>query len=149
MHQEAIFYLFPEPSIAECLRDVCHLVEKCYLDGKKVFIQSAIPNVLQQLDDLLWTFHDTSFLPHSLFQANEAIAENFSILLGSGENIPLNQEVLINLCSSTLSCYKQFQQILEIVPDDENIKAAARERYKLYQTEGFKLANQKVTRTLR
>jgi DNA polymerase-3 subunit chi len=148
MQQEAIFYLFPETSITECLRDVCHLVEKCYLDGKKVFIQSPISNVLQQLDDLLWTFHDTSFLPHAFFQSNEQIIENFNILLGNGDNVPLNQNVLVNSCGSTLNCYKQFQQILEIVPNDESIKAVARERYKLYQTEGLKLSNHKITRSL-
>lgn len=148
MSQEATFYLFPENSIAECLRDVSHLVEKCYLTGKKIFIQSPTSTVLQQLDDLLWTFHDTSFLPHSFFQSNEKVAENFAILLGNGENVPLSHNVLINLSDSTPRFLGQFQQILEIIPDDETSKAAARERYKLYQSQGFQLANHKITRAL-
>ena len=94
-----------------------------------------------QLDRIMWSFSDSSFLAH------DAIGDNViesRVQIGEHNSVtPLvleqKHEVLINLSSDIPMFNHHFSRIAEIVEADDAAKAAARTRYKSYQGEGFEL----------
>lgn len=135
MSTEIIFYLLPENNMDACLRSICQLVAKYYHPEKKIYLRTSTPTMSQQLDDLLWTFHDISFLPHQIL-ANNLQTTSAPILLS--DKLPSNAEgdVLFNLSDEIPSFYARFKQVIEIIVNDEKLKAAGRIRYKYYKEHG-------------
>lgn len=94
----------------------------------------------RRLDQVLWTFSDTSFVAHE--QLTEAPAS--CIQLGLVEQVTpavleRQYDVLITLCTQIPAFTHHFGRIAEIVGADEPAKAAARQRFKQYRNEGFEL----------
>lgn len=99
-----------------------------------------------QLDRVMWTFSDTSFLAHDHFATsdNKSAGKRASVQIGEHDNVNPQvlesaQDVLINLSSAIPLFNHHFSRIAEIVEHDETSKAAARKRFKSYQTEGFEI----------
>lgn len=126
------FHLFKEPTLDACYRNICVLVEKYYAANKSIFINTETPESAQELDDLLWIFHDVSFLPHAIYSENSNRAVS-PILIGINATTMPKAEILINLCQEILKSPLDFEEIHEIVPNDEALKTKARERYKKYK----------------
>lgn len=135
MNTEIYFYILPELTLEDCYRQVCHLVEKNYQYKKNIYIHMQTKAATERMNDLLWTFHDTSFLPHS-FSDDNATA---SILLGDNPKANPSGHLLINLTPEVPKFYHQFQQVFEIVPSETTAKNLARNRYQIYKTRGCKL----------
>ena len=45
-------------------RIVCDLAEKCYLDNQRIVIYAENENECKNIDMLLWTWKQQSFIPH-------------------------------------------------------------------------------------
>lgn len=94
-----------------------------------------------ELDRVMWSFSDTSFLAHDLFNNVQAgalthIGDHHSV---SPAVLAQKHRVLVNLSSGIPAFHSQFSRIAEIVDADDNSKAAARIRYKRYQENGYTL----------
>lgn len=94
-----------------------------------------------QLDKVMWSFSDSSFLAHD--SINEAEPSSL-VHIGDHNSItPLvlerDHDVLINLSSDIPIFNHHFSRVAEIVEADEHAKASARKRYKSYQGEGYEL----------
>ncbi len=89
------------------------------------------------LDDLLWTHKDTSFLPHSLIDAEDSDAS--TITIGWEGMSARHNEVLINLGTSIPEFAGRFDRVVEIVAADDTHRQQARERYKQYRQASFEL----------
>jgi len=94
-----------------------------------------------ELDRVMWSFSDASFLAHEPFSELETTA-----LVHIGDRnavspaiLERQHDVLINLSSEVPMFNHHFSRIAEIVEADDSAKAAARVRYKGYQGEGFEL----------
>jgi len=94
------------------------------------------------LDDLMWTFKDISFLPHSLVDADDSNPGTINI--GWQGMTAKSNEVLINLSATVPEFVGNFERIVEIVAPDEHSKQQARERYMHYRQAGFDLHNHKL-----
>lgn len=116
-------------------RLACGIAHKAWQQGNRVYIAARTREEAAQMDDLLWTFHDISFLPHALI--GEAGAEHLSVTIGWAETAPPDHEVLINLTAGVPDFSGKFDRIVEIVAPEE--KDGARERYKQYRERGFEL----------
>lgn len=119
----------------------CRLVAEAYDNGKKVHIQTTDETAAQSFDLTLWTFNDIAFIPH---QICTTITNDQLVSISYGDNHS-SGDVLINLTQDIPSFYQNFEQILEIIPNDEVLKSAGRRRYKTYQqnnlvVETFKVA---------
>jgi DNA polymerase III subunit chi len=141
MANEIHFYILAEITLDDCYRQVCHLIEKHYEPDKNIYIHTTSRSVTELLNDLLWTFHDTSFLPHAIFAHNEA--KNIPILIGDDPKANPTGDILVNLTEDIPPFYHQFQKIFEIVPDEEIAKIAARTHYQFYKEQGYKLITHK------
>lgn len=67
------YIVFIELKIASKNKYVCDLAEKLYDNNVSVTVFAGETKLLTQLDDLLWTWKQESFVPHSLYQQNTAV----------------------------------------------------------------------------
>ena len=89
------------------------------------------------IDALLWSFRDTSFVPHRLLGA--ADGEPAPVEVGSGEAAADHHDVMINLSAVVPSLFSRFERIAEIVLNDPQALAASRQRWSYYKDRGYLL----------
>ena len=131
------FYLTQTTNEKQRLLTACRLVEKVNKLGHHVFIYSDNAEQIKQLDELLWTFRDGSFLPHTTSDA--ADAESHPVVIGTQHQEDSAHDVMINLADSIPDCFSRFERVAEVVGGVENEKQAARERFKFYRDRGYAL----------
>jgi len=136
------FYVLPENSSRE--RFVCGLVSKAMQGGHRVYIYTPDQHVAESLDEMLWTFHDISFVPHEL--TSNATSADCPVLIGAGEKLPSGCNVMINLSGSIPSTVDQCARVVEIVAGDENMRNHARDRYRDYRAREFELHSHTIDR---
>lgn len=127
------FYILSEP---DKLGFVCRLVEKTFHLGHRIYVHAESEEQAGQLDDLMWTFRQGSFVPHALCSA--ASAMEFPILIGC-QGPPAPRAVLVNLRAELPDFLAQLERVAEIVAPDEASKRAGRERFRLYRERGCAL----------
>ena len=95
----------------------------------------------ENLDRIMWSFNDTSFVAHDHLNQNSTPSKiNISpIKEVTLEALSDDFNVLINLSNTVPDFSDQFTRIAEIVESDESAKALARQRFKLYKKQGFEL----------
>ena len=92
----ADFYVLAQPAPEARLRLACRVAEKAYLAGQSVVVWHGDRAELERFDALLWTFADTSFVPHEwLGDAGEA-----PVRLSADEAPAGAVGVLINLATA-------------------------------------------------
>lgn len=115
----------------------CRLTEKVFRQGHQVYINTASSQQLEQLDDLLWTFREGSFLPHAVYEADTG--DKPPILLGHAVEPDGPSDVLLNLSSELPPFFSRFSRVAELVGGDATQLDAARERYRFYKDRGYTL----------
>ncbi|MCU0257377.1 MAG: DNA polymerase III subunit chi [Vicinamibacterales bacterium] len=131
------FYLLGAGDARARLLTVCRLAEKAFDQGLRVAVRTASPSETAELDDLMWTFSDRSFVPHAVWPAEPAVAEQTPVLISSGEVPASHRDVLVNLCAEAPAGYESFARVCEIVATDEAAKRAARARWRRYRDAGL------------
>jgi DNA polymerase-3 subunit chi len=119
----------------------CRLVEKAVRLRHRVFVHTPSPGDAQQLDRLLWTFSDGSFVPHVLDAADlePALAEATPVRVGSGAEPAAEAELLVNLDAGVPAFFSRFDRVAEIVAGDETRRGQARERFRFYRDRGYEI----------
>ncbi|QWE11880.1 DNA polymerase III subunit chi [Polynucleobacter sp. AP-Titi-500A-B4] len=103
---------------------------------------------LKKLDDLLWSFSGTDFLPHCYIE-DEAAAETPIVLTDNFASPSLNAiphaDVMIHLGmrmpQDVPALVGRFPRIVEVVTVNEAERLAGRERFKAYRELGHELYN--------
>lgn len=130
------FYLIPETDVSGLLRFTCRLLEKAFEQKHSVFILTEDTAQASQLNDLLWTFKDTSFIPHQLI--DEMKGTTAPIQIGSHpHSIPTHRDILINLRTEIPSCFDQFDRVIEIIFHHESSEKTGRDHARLFQEKGL------------
>jgi DNA polymerase-3 subunit chi len=114
----------------------CRLAEKAYKLKHAVHIHTGNPESARRLDDLLWTFRDGSFVPHEVLGPATPEAP---VTIGSGDVLPGDRDLLINLGESVPDEAGSFSRVAEIVTADEDSKATSRQRFVDYREQGHTL----------
>lgn len=137
------FYLIPYASIEASGLYICRLTEKVYKKNHRIYILTSTEHETRNLNDLLWTFKDISFIPHNIYEENPISSS--PIQIGSSKEQPGNHnDVLINLTQDVPECYANFKYILEIVPNNTTARESSRNKYKFYQQQGCKLETHNI-----
>ncbi len=122
-HHEALF------------RVASRLLEKTYASGLRTWVLCANEHTTHALDDYLWTYKNSSFLPHSIAgQAPEGLNPPIQI---STKSIKKEHDfhVLLNIRESTPEHCEGFERVLDLVT--HQAKEAGRARYRTYRAQGF------------
>ena len=113
----------------------CSIIEKAYKNNRRVYVHTTTPEESANFDTGLWTFSDISFVPHEIYDPNTN--QNTPILIGHSHPPLAINDILVNTTSSVLPFYPQFNHIIEVISNDEDLKALARKRFKSYQNDGY------------
>ena len=121
----------------------CRLAEKAYRLNNTVHIKVTDAAAGQQLDDLLWTFRDGSFVPHEI--SATASAEPVSpVTIGHDDRPEVKPDLLINLGDAIPENMSSFPRVAEVVTSDESSKTQSRERFAQYRDQGHTLNTHKL-----
>ncbi|OGT46313.1 MAG: hypothetical protein A3E83_09340 [Gammaproteobacteria bacterium RIFCSPHIGHO2_12_FULL_41_20] len=136
------FYILEKSTKPQSRLFICRLLEKAYQQQQLVYIHVDSPAEAEQLDTLLWTYREDSFIPHNIYSSPQPMEP--SIQIGYTEKPPHHQEILINLCHEIPIFYAQFTHIIEIVFADPNVQQLARERFRQYRSQQCVMNTHKV-----
>lgn len=123
----------------------CRLLRKAYLSGAQLVVIGA-PEMLAELDQLLWTFSALEFVPHYRTPAasksesahGKALAASSVLLVDSLSDCP-HHDVLVNLGSTIPDEFERFERFIEVVTTSDVDRLAARHRWKHYADRGYAL----------
>ena len=117
---------------------VCKLVEKGFKQNiQPIYVQTNNQQQAEQLDKLLWTFKQDSFIPHTIVGTLDL--DTTPVQIGWNENQFHPAAAIVNLSEEIPISYLESKKIHEIIDDDEIKKDRARERWKNYKSEGCHL----------
>jgi DNA polymerase-3 subunit chi len=114
------------------------LCKKIHALGHTIFVQMPDPEQAQSLDDLMWTFDQSTFIPHGLHNSRGDGA-GFPVTIGQHPPPGSAINVLISLMDTIPEHYDQFPRVLELVDNTPQDKAQARDRYRVYRDKGHTL----------
>jgi len=137
------FYVLEAAGEAARQLFACRLAEKAYRLKHTVHICTHSRASAEQLDDLLWTFRDGSFVPHELIGPGSAL-EKPPVTIAEATVVPSGSDLLINLGPSAAENCDSFARIAEIVTSDEDGRQESRRRYAHYREQGHSLETHKL-----
>lgn len=129
------FYKIPGSGLQSRLQFACRLTEKAYSLGHRIHIQLDSQQDAKLLDDMLWQFAPSSFIPHALL--TDAEAEPVSI--GTDLAAASHADVLINLAGKPCQIEDRFNRISEVLSSDDESVEQGRARYRFYQSKDYGL----------
>lgn len=135
------FYILGTTNEQEAQRFACQLIEKSYAKGQKLYIHTSSLDEASRLDKLLWTFSDTSFLPHHI--CTDKNVTSAPIQIGFATKPEHHSEILFNLSREVPQFFNQFNQVIEIVFSEPNVQQLARDRFRQYRESGCEIKTYK------
>ncbi|SUO97431.1 DNA polymerase III subunit chi [Suttonella ornithocola] len=133
------FYVLPlGADIERRLQILCKLCEKALNGGEKNLIIHCENHTLATLvDERLWQYPLTSFLPHTLSHDSKH-SNDAPILITTAPERVTHADTFINLSLDTQADIPQnCQRVIEIVQNTNDVLSATRARYKAYQARGY------------
>ena len=128
------FYVLESPAANARARFACRLSEKAWTLGHQVHALTVDAAASSELDELMWTFRQDSFLPHELWP--DAKPET-PVTIGHNATSAPSADLLINLTDEIPPCVDQFGRIAEIIDASPDGRAAGRTRFALYRDQGY------------
>jgi len=111
------------------------LLEKVLAAGKRAVVTLGSEERVEQLDNLLWTYSERSFLPHG--SARDGFAADQPVWLTSREENPNGAQMLVLADGARSTHIGEFERCLELFDGrSEDAVAAARLRWKSYREAG-------------
>ena len=126
-------------NVPDPLAYVCRLVKRATGTGAKVVVTGDGP-VLQDLDEVLWTFSPTDFIPHcQAALADPQLLQASQVVLAEQARGAPHQDILVNLGGAIPDGFEKFERLNEIVTQDEADRQQARLRWKHYASRGYSI----------
>jgi DNA polymerase III subunit chi len=125
-------------NVTDKLLHTCRLLRKAQAGGASVAV-TADAAELDQLDQLLWSFSATDFVPHlRAINGPAAMIDRSVLLVESPASCP-HHGVLVNLGLKVPDEFERFERFIEVVTLGSEERLAARDRWKHYSLRGYAL----------
>ena len=111
------------------------LADKAFQRGHRIFINAADEDQARALDELMWSFRPSSFLPHGLHGQEHSD----TVAIGWGQEPHNHSDLLINLQLEIPSFFSRFQRVAEVVTQDPDSLEALRASWTFYKERGYQL----------
>jgi len=131
-------------NVKDKLHFACKLAKRAADEGRRLIVYAPAPALAEEVDHMLWTFSQLSFVPH--VRSGHALAAETPIVIAQDEAGLVHHEALLNLGDDPPAFFSRFEQLREVVSQDEEDKRLARERAKFYKSRGFEIVNQDVSK---
>jgi len=139
------FYILSKAGAAGRLHFACRLTEKAYGLKTGIYAHTSSAAQAEELDRMLWTFRDGSFVPHERIVMNQT--QRAPIGIGTPEVYSDEGDLLINLCDVVPTFATNYSRIVEIVPADEPGRKAGRARFRQYRELGLNPTTHNIDKT--
>jgi DNA polymerase-3 subunit chi len=137
------FYVLKASGAMARLQFACRLAEKAYRLENTIHILTSDQHTAEQMDELLWTYRDGSFVPHELTSRDDSQTES-PITIGHNPEQGRSCDLLINLTAQIPATCDAFPRVAEIVTSDDNARQQSREHYAQYRELGHTLETHKI-----
>ncbi len=139
-----LFHHFESIERKDFLIYVCKLIEKGYKQNiNPIFIKTDTQKQAEELDKILWTFRQESYIPHTLVDQDSNNTQ--PVQIGWIDNEIEDAEAIINLSDGMPDISNHLKKIHEIIENIDEKKEKARERWKKYKSIGFNIKAYKVS----
>jgi DNA polymerase-3 subunit chi len=139
------FYVLQSQSDDERYRLASRIAEKAALRSQQVFIHTDELDQARRLDEILWTFSQSSFLPHRILGAGDGPDLPEPVVIGYGsEPVGDRWHVMINLSESVPEFFSRYERVAEVVDADAIRRDHGRRRYRFYRERGYELNTHKI-----
>lgn len=132
---EISFYVGKQDTLRGRLLLACRVAQKAYDRGYHIHIHTDSAVTSSQLDDLLWSFSPTSFIPHAVIEN----ADQERVLISHDYEPHENCDYLINLSNGQPNFFSRFKKMGEILDQTPDILTDGRKRYAYYRDRGYNL----------
>lgn len=129
------FYVVQAADQAQRLQVAVRLADKAFQQGHRIFINAVDEAQARTLDDLLWTYRPSSFLPHGLHGEEQSD----TIAVGWGQEPQGHNDLLINLQLEIPGFFSRFRRVAEVVTQDASSLEALRRSWTFYKERGYQL----------
>ena len=139
-----LFHHFESIERKDFLIYVCKLIEKGYKQNiNPIYIKTDTQKQAEELDKILWTFRQESYIPHTLVDQDSNNTQ--PVQIGWIDNEIDDAEAIINLSDGMPDISNDLKKIHEIIDNIDEKKEKARERWKKYKSIGFNIKAYKVS----
>ena len=119
------------------MRVVCDVVENEFSQGNKVIINVSDENEGKSLDNMLWSWKQSSFIPHS-FSISLSESTKDPVLITSDVSDDLSYDTLILVNPSNIEKFNSFKTVIDFAEKYNPTKIETdRKRFKLYRDQKF------------
>jgi DNA polymerase-3 subunit chi len=115
----------------------CALLSGAHAKKKPVLVYALENAVASSLDRMLWTHSALSFVPHC--RADSPLAAETPILITDNLETISQDERLMNLSQEIPPGFSRFESLIEVVGQEDDDRAAARDRVKFYKDRGYEV----------
>lgn len=130
-------------NVPDKLAKAAEMCDKAVVKGRQLTIFTQNEKMNQAMQNYLWQFSATSFLPSCL--PNEDNYKFSPIILDTNGEQLAQDDVLINLQTQHPPFFSRFRYLIEMVGLDEADKIAARARFRFYKDRGYEIKTSDVT----
>ena len=131
------FYGLNTADDTQRLQFACRLILKAFQHRHRILVRATDRAQAEVIDELLWQFDATSFIPHAL--ADENPAKPPPVQITWLDDALGHHDVLVNLDHAVPSFYARFKRILEVVATAHADAEAGRNRFRFYKERGHPL----------
>lgn len=139
------FYLLTNSPPEGKLRLAARLTSKVYHLGERVYISAQDRKQAETLDNLLWTFDQSSFIPHEIQDQTGTAQSTLPIVIGCEPPCEFHDNVLISLLDDVPDYFAQFERIAEVVDNNTEDKDRARRRFRHYRDLGCQIETHEIS----
>ena len=137
------FYILESSNPGGRMQFACRLMEKAYGLENTVYAHTATAADAHELDDLLWTFRQGSFIPHERVGMASS-SSSAPVRIGTPEECAAEGDLLINLDHTVPDFAGSFSRVAEIIGGDAATVQAGRARFKHYRDQGIEPVTHKI-----
>jgi DNA polymerase-3 subunit chi len=140
---EFSFYLLSSESLDKRDEFACKLIEKAYRSACYCYVLTDDAAQSHKINELLWTFRASSFIPHQLYDGTRPELKNI-ILIGSSAAPTGWQHTVVNLSTNCPEDFSNITRVLEILENNETTRMPGRRRYSQYQKAGIPITTHHI-----
>jgi len=139
------FYILASEAADARLKMACKIAEEALQSDRHVFINATSDTEARQLDELLWTYSQGSFIPHAIVREPPAQPPREPVLIGlRAEPVGERWDLMINLAADVPEFFSRYEHVAELVDGDAARREQGRERYRFYRDRGYALNTHQV-----
>lgn len=121
-------------------------LRRAWAERRPVFVYAPEAGAAARLDQLLWVQPSTGFIPHC--SGASPLATETPIVIDADPERAAHHDCLLNLGNDVPPAFSRFNEVVEIVSQEEDVRLPARERFKFYRERGYALDNRDISQGL-